>query len=159
MSLRANYYQLAKPTVDALIALDQTLADSPLEPAIVDLVKIRTSQLNGCIFCVDAHTKEARLHGDRELRMHHLPFWRESVLFTAKEKAALEWTELVTRPGVHGIEDSDYEKMRQIFSEKELTDLTFVIASMNTWNRVGIVFRPAPGSMDKMKGLDKIGLS
>lgn len=158
MNSRANYQKLSPQAYQALIALGKALSDSTLGHAIVDLVKIRASQLNGCLFCLDMHSKEARTHGERELRLHHLPLWRESPLFSEKEKAALEWAELLTRPGQHGAEDGDYAKISAQFSEKEISDLTLVIASINAWNKLGAAFRPTPGSLDKMMGLDKIGL-
>ncbi len=157
--IRANYSQLSHDSYLALVALDKTLTDSPLERALIDLVKIRASQINGCLFCLDMHSKEARTHGERELRLYHLSLWRESALFSVQEKAALELTELLTKPGPHGIDDDFYAKAAEKFSEKEFSDLCFVIASINAWNRLGIVFRAQPGSYDKILGLEKIGLS
>lgn len=155
---RANYQKLSPESFHALLAFEKSLAGSSLEKTLIDLVKIRASQLNGCLFCLDMHTKESRSHGDRELRLTHLPVWRESSLYSEKERAALEWTELLTKPGVHGIEDEDYEKVASHFPEKELSELTLTIAGINAWNRLGIAFRPTPGALDKMLGLDKIGL-
>ncbi len=156
MTARANYQKLSPHAVQALLALDKALSDTPLERKIIDLIKIRASQLNGCLFCLDMHSKEAKRHGERELRMHHLSLWRESPLFSAKEKAALEWTELLTRPNQHGAEDADYENLSRHFSEKEISDLTLAIAAINAWNRLGIAFRSEPGLLDKMLGLDKV---
>ena len=158
MNTRANYQKLGLESMRALIALNNSLAESSLGHTIIDLVNIRTSQLNGCLFCLDKHTKEARIHGERELRLYHLPLWRESGLFSERERAALEWTELVTRTGQHSIEDTDYEKLAAHFTEKEIVDLTFAVTSMNAWNRIGITFKPVPGSRDKVLGLDKSGL-
>ena len=158
MSSRANYQRLSPQSFNALLALEKTIVESSLERTILDLVKIRASQINGCLFCLDMHTKEARTHGERELRLHHLPLWRESALFTNKEKAALEWTEKLTNLGHHGVEDEDYAKAAKELPEKELADLTFAIAAINAWNRLGIAFRSTPGAYDKLYGLDKIGL-
>jgi len=158
MNTRANFQKLGAESRKALIELDKSLAESSLGPTIIDLVKIRASQLNGCLFCLDEHSKEARLHGERELRLYHLALWRESALFSEKERAALEWTELLTRPGQHGVEDADYAKVAAQFTEKEIVDLTFAVAAINAWNRIGITFRPTPGSLDKVLGLDKLGL-
>ena len=155
---RANYQKLATMSVQALMALDQTLEKSPLGHTIIDLVKVRASQLNGCLFCLDLHTKEARLHGERELRLHHLTLWRESELFSPRERAALEWAELLTHPDALGAEDEDYEALSDEFTEKEIADLTLVISSINAWNRLGVAFRPTPGSLDKVLGLDKTNL-
>lgn len=158
MSSRANYQKLAAPSVQALFTLGHSLAESPLEKTILELVKMRSSQLNGCLFCMDMHVKESRSHGERELRIHHLPMWRESNLFSAREKAALEWTEILTRPTEHGVEDETYERISAHFSEKEISDLTFAVVLINSWNRLGIAFRPTPGALDQVMGLNKIGL-
>lgn len=158
MNQRANYQKLAPASTNALFALEKTMAESPLDHGIINLVKIRVSQLNGCLFCLDMHMKEARRRDERELRLHHLPLWRESSLFSAKEKAALEWAELLTQPDAHGVEDEDYEALVAHFDEKEIADLTFAVAIINTWNRLGIAFRPTPGALDKLLGLDKIGM-
>jgi len=158
MTTRANYQKLAPEAVHALMALEKALSTNTLGHEIVDLVKIRASQINGCLFCLDLHSKEAKVHGERDLRLFHLPLWRESALFTPKEKAALEWTELLTRPSVHGAEDEDYAKLGAHFTEKEIADLTLSISSINAWNRLGIGFRPTAGGLDKIMGLDKLGL-
>jgi AhpD family alkylhydroperoxidase len=130
-----------------------------IEQAILDLVTIRASQINGCAFCLDMHVKEAKLHGERELRVYHLPVWRESPLFTAREQAALEWTEVLTRLPEHGVPDDIYHAVRRELSEKEISDLSFAIAMINSWNRISIGFRAVPGSADAAFGLDKAALS
>jgi AhpD family alkylhydroperoxidase len=152
---RLECSQLSPDTYQGLIALDKTLAKSPLGRELIDLIKIRVSQLNGCLYCVDMHTKEARSRGQRELKIHHLAFWRESAHFDAREKAALEWTESLTRISAHGVTDGDYARALAVFSEKELSDLTCVAGSINFWNRIGVSFRPVPGSKDALLGLDK----
>jgi AhpD family alkylhydroperoxidase len=157
MSGRINYAQQSEGTFKALLGLEKSLANA-IDKRLVDLIKIRASQLNGCLMCVDLHTKEARTHEERELRVHHLAFWRESTLFNEKEKAALEWTELLTKIPPHGVEDEDFKKISQHFSEKEISDLTLTICSINVWNRLGVAFRPTPGSLDAAYGVDKIGL-
>lgn len=159
MSLRLNYPQLSSESYKHLLALEMANGHSSIEKSLRDLVKIRVSQMNGCLFCVDMHTKEAKIHGERELRLYHLPVWHESNLFTQKEKVALEWAELLTKMPSIGVEDSQFQKAREYFSEKELADLTFVIGTINIWNRFGVAFRPTPGDMDKMMGLDKSGLT
>jgi len=158
MPIRINYPQLSHESYKILMSLEQSLAGSSVDKTIRDLIKIRVSQINGCLFCNDMHVKEARTHGERELRLHHLAFWHESALFNPKEKAALEWAELVTKMPGKGIEDKDFGKAREFFSEKELSDLTFIIGTINMWNRFGVAFRPNPGDLDKIMGLDKIGL-
>lgn len=158
MSLRVNYPQLSPESYKHLFALEKSLTGSPVDKKILELIKIRVSQMNGCLFCLDMHTKESRLHGERELRIHHLQMWRESDLFTMKEKVALEWAERLTQIPHTGVEDSEFQRAREIFSEKELADLTFAVGTINMWNRLGVAFRPTPGDMDKMLGLDKAGL-
>jgi AhpD family alkylhydroperoxidase len=123
------------------------------------LVDIRASQMNGCAFCLDMHVKEAKLRGERELRLYHVAIWRESPLFTPKERAALAWTEALTRMAPTGISDELYAEMREQFSEKELSTLTFRVMGINAWNRVNVAFRTAPGVLDKAFGLDKAGLA
>jgi AhpD family alkylhydroperoxidase len=155
---RAKYNHLSPETYKSLLAFDKTLSDSPIEQKIRDLVKIRASQLNGCMFCLDMHVKEAALHGESELRLHHVALWHESPLFNDREKAALHWAELLTSLDHQGIEDEDYLEAAAHFSEKEISDLTLFIVSINAWNRLGVAFRPAPGSLDKLMGLDKAAL-
>ena len=130
-----------------------------IDETTVRLVEIRASQLNGCAFCVDMHIKQAKIHGERELRLHHLAIWRESPLFSARERAALEWTETLTQLPAHGVSDAIYERVQAQLSEKELSDLTFVITTINAWNRLSIAFQKVPGSMDKAFGLDKAALT
>jgi AhpD family alkylhydroperoxidase len=131
---------------------------SPLGATILNLVNVRVSQINGCAFCLDMHAKEAKLAGERELRLYHVAIWHESPLFSAKERAALMWAEAVTQLDGHGIPDSVYEQARAELSEKEISDLTFAIGIINFFNRLNIGFPNTPGSLDKMFGLDKAGL-
>lgn len=158
MSARVNYYQQSPHLLNQVSRLSQSLNESSLDTTLRDLVNIRASTLNGCAFCLDMHIKEAKLHGERDLRVHHTHVWRESPLFSAREKAALEWTEAVTRLSHEGVPDELYRRTRDHFSEKEITDLTVAIGVINLWNRLGISFQANPGSMDKTFGLDKAGL-
>jgi AhpD family alkylhydroperoxidase len=130
-----------------------------MDEALALLVDIRASQLNGCAFCLDMHVKQARIRGERELRLHHVSLWRESPLFTPKERAALAWTEALTRIDPAGVSDAAYDEACQHFSEEELSQLTFRVAAINGWNRMNVAFRTAPGSKDKVFGLDKAGLN
>jgi len=130
-----------------------------VDKTLKDLVQLRASQMNGCAFCVDMHSKEAKIHGERELRLYHLPIWRESNLYTAKERAALEWTETVTKLGEHGVPDAIYDAVRAEFSDKELVELTYAVIAINGWNRMAIAMRAVPGSQDAVYGLSKAGLS
>jgi AhpD family alkylhydroperoxidase len=123
------------------------------------LVDIRASQLNGCAFCLDMHVKQATIHGERALRLHHISIWRESPLFTAKERAALAWTEALTRIDPAGVSDAVYAEVREQFPEAELSELTFRVAAINGWNRMNVAFRTTPGSKDAVFGLGKAGLN
>jgi len=153
--MRLHYSQYATATYQALLALEASLKlDNPLK----DLIKIRVSQINGCVFCVDMHVKEAKLHGERELRLYHLPVWRESALFNDKERAALQWAETLTRLADHPVSDADYAAVRTHFDEEELVALTHVINTINTWNRLNAAFATPAGGMDNIMGLDKAGL-
>ena len=104
------------------------------------------------------HVKEAKLHGERELRLYHLPVWRESALFSEKERAALQWAETLTRLADHHVSDADYAAVRAYFDEEELVALTHVINTINTWNRLNAAFATPAGGMDNIMGLDKAGL-
>jgi len=158
MTQRVNYAErspeLFKKFLDFSLALEQ----SAIEESIGNLVSIRASQLNGCAFCLDMHVKEAKMRGERELRLHHLAIWRESPLFSPRERAALAWTEILTKLPEHGVPDDVYSQVREQFSEKEITDLSFAVMAINAWNRINIGFRTAPGSADAAFGLDKAGL-
>ncbi|NID03531.1 carboxymuconolactone decarboxylase family protein [Luteibacter jiangsuensis] len=159
MTQRLDYMQQSPDMVKKLMELSALYKKSTLGDTINDLVNIRASQLNGCAFCVDMHNKEAKLHGERELRLYHVAIWRESPLFEPRERAALAWTEALTQIPEHGVPDELYERVRGQFSEKELSDLTFQIMVINAWNRANVAFLPVPGAFDKAWGLDKAGLS
>ncbi|MDT3375747.1 carboxymuconolactone decarboxylase family protein [Labrys neptuniae] len=159
MSQRLNYAQQSPELFKKLSDLSMALKGSVIEEKLRDLVNIRASQLNGCAFCLDMHVKEAKIHGESELRLYHVAIWRESNLFVPRERAALAWTEAVTRLPEGGIPDELYERVRGQLSEKEVSDLTFAIAIINSWNRASIAFKAVPGSADKLYGLDKAGLS
>ncbi|MDE2598601.1 MAG: carboxymuconolactone decarboxylase family protein [Rhodocyclaceae bacterium] len=153
---RLDYTQLSADLFKKYLAFSMA---NQMDPTLAHLVDIRASQLNGCAFCLDMHVKEARIHGERELRLHHIVIWRESNLFTPKERAAFEWTEALTKIGAEGVSDALFESMLDHFSETELSDLTFRVAAINGWNRLSIAFRNPPGSRDQMYGLDEAGLS
>jgi AhpD family alkylhydroperoxidase len=156
---RLNYAQQSPELLKMLVDLSMAIPKSGLEPGLLDLVDVRASQMNGCAFCLDMHVKQAKLHGERELRLYHVAIWRESPLFTAKERAALAWTEALTQIAPTGISDELYAQMREQFSETELSTLTFQVMAINAWNRANVAFRTTPGSWDKMFGLDKAGLA
>jgi AhpD family alkylhydroperoxidase len=157
---RLNYAQQSPDLVRKLVDLSMAVANSGhLEPALLYLTDIRASQLNGCAFCLDMHVKEAKLQGERELRLYHVPVWRESPLFTDRERAALAWTEALTRLPPTGISDELYAEVREQFSEKELSTLTFRVMGINAWNRANVAFHTPPGVQDEAFGLDKAGLA
>lgn len=158
-ALRVNYATQSPDLFKKLLDLTTSIRKSGLEEAIISLVEIRASQLNGCSFCLDMHVKQAKLHGERELRLYHVATWRESPLFEPRERAALAWAELLTKLPDGGVPDDLYERVRGQFSERELSDLTFAIMAINAWNRAGVAFRAVPGSADKVYGLDKAGLN
>ena len=159
MTQRLNPAAAAPELYKAFYAFSQAVTKSSIDRTLRDLVHIRASQINGCAFCLDMHIKEATIHGERTLRLHHLAIWRESSLFSPRERAALAWTESVTKLGEHGVPDEIYEEARMQFSEKEIAELTFVVAEINGWNRLSIAFRNQPGAMDEMLGLTAAGLS
>lgn len=156
LTQRIDYIQQAPELFRRLVDFNLLIKKGGLiEEPIGDLVAIRASQVNGCGFCLDMHLKQAKLHGERELRLHHLAVWRESPLFSARENAALAWTEVLTRLPEHGVSDAAYQDARVEFSEKEIIELTYLVVTINAWNRVNIAFRSVPGSADRAFGLDK----
>ena len=159
MSQRLNYFEQSPELTGKLFEFGQAIKNSSLGNTIIDLVNIRASQLNGCAFCLDMHCKEAKIHGEQELRIYHIQIWRESTLFSETERAALEWTEAVTKLDAHGVSDEVYDRVRAQFSEAQISELTFAIAVINAWNRLNISFKSVPGSLDEMLGLKKSGLS
>jgi len=127
------------------LALQKQVETSGLEHSTLELVKIRASQINGCAYCLDMHTKDARAAGETEQRIYALSAWRETPFFTDRERAALEWTEAVTLVAETRVPDDVYEQVRQQFSEEELVELTFAVIVINSWNRLQVSFRPHVG--------------
>jgi AhpD family alkylhydroperoxidase len=159
MTQRLNYAQQSPELFRKFVAFSNALREGSIEESIRDLVALRASQMNGCGFCVDMHVKEATLHGERPLRLHHLAVWRESTLFAPRERACLAWTEALTKLPDGGVPDELYERVRGQLSEKEISDLTFMVMSINGWNRVSVGFKSVPGSQDAVYGLDKANLN
>jgi AhpD family alkylhydroperoxidase len=141
MKPRLNPYQAAPQAMQALAALESQVQASGLEPSLIDLVKTRASQINGCAYCIHMHTREARAHGESEERLYLLDAWRESPLYSERERAALAWTEAVTLISQTHAPDAVYEAVRGQFDEGELVKLTVAIATINAWNRIAIGFR------------------
>ena len=146
MEKRIAYGKVAPGAMAALRGLEAYVGQSGLDPALLDLVRTRASQLNGCAYCVDMHTKDARARGESEQRLYALPVWRGTPFFTARERAALAWTEVVTLPPARGVSDDLYQEALQHFSEKELVDLTMALIAINGWNRLSVAFRTVPGT-------------
>jgi AhpD family alkylhydroperoxidase len=141
MKPRLNPYQAAPEAMQALAALESQVQASGLEPSLIDLVKTRASQINGCAYCIHMHTREARARGESEERLYLLDAWRESPLYSERERAALAWTEAVTLISETHAPDAVYEAVRGQFDEGELVKLTVAIATINAWNRIAIGFR------------------
>ncbi len=158
MTERLDYQKQAPALFKKLLDYSMAAHATTIEASIQDLVSIRASQLNGCGFCVDMHVKQATLHGERPLRLHHLAIWRESTLFSPRERASLAWTEVLTQLPAQGVPDELYERVRGQLSEQEVVDLSHAIMAINAWNRINIAFRSEPGSRDKAFGLSGSGL-
>src|ERR1700733_4827537 len=142
MEQRLDYPKLAPEAARALYGLGSYLAGCGLERSLLELVKIRASQINGCAFCIDMHTKDARHAGETEQRIYALNAWRETPFFSDRERAALEWTEQVTRVADAHVPDEVYERVSAQFDEAELVALTMGVIVINSWNRLSISFRP-----------------
>jgi AhpD family alkylhydroperoxidase len=145
---RLKYYRASRGAYQALKALQDYVEGSGLERPLLELVKIRASQLNGCAFCFDMHWKEARAAGESEERLYMLTAWRESHLYSDRERSALAWTEALTLIAETGAPDEVYEEARSQFDEKEISDLSLAIAAINAWNRMAIGFRLVPGKYE-----------
>ena len=145
MSSRVDYTKVAPGALRAMYGLEKYLAGSTIEEPLRELVKMRASQMNGCAYCIDMHSKDARAAGDTEMRLYALNAWRETPFFTPRERAALAWTEALTLISQSHAPDELYQETRKEFSENELVDLTYAIATINSWNRLAIATRAVPG--------------
>ncbi|WP_440223416.1 carboxymuconolactone decarboxylase family protein [Dokdonella sp. MW10] len=159
MSARLNYFRVSRDAAAKYTAFHDAVKQQPIVAELGHLVTTRASQINGCAFCVDMHVKEATIDGERALRLFHLAVWRESNLFTERERAALEWTEALTKLSDHGVPEAIYTAVREHLSEQELSDLSMLIIEINGWNRLAVAFKTVPGSADKAYGLDKANLA
>jgi AhpD family alkylhydroperoxidase len=146
MPSRIDVSKVAPGAYMAMRGLEAYLRQCGLEPGLLHLVKTRASQLNGCAFCIDMHTKDARAQGETEQRLYALSAWRETPFFSERERAALAWTEAVTLVADAPVEDEDYEDARMHFDERSLVDLTLAIVAINGWNRLSIAFATVPGT-------------
>ncbi len=145
MKARIEYAKVAPGALEAMRGLERYTHDSGVDRKLLELVKMRASQLNGCAYCIDMHSKDARAQGETEQRLYALDAWRETPFFDARERAALAWTEAVTRISDGHAPDGVFEEARKHFSEKELVDLTLAIVAINGWNRLAIAFRSVHG--------------
>jgi AhpD family alkylhydroperoxidase len=146
MKLRIEYAKVAPGAMTAMLGLETYVHHCGLERSLIELVKVRASQINGCAYCVDMHTKDARAAGETEQRLYAVIAWEETPFFTERERAALAWTEAVTLVGQGHVPDAIYEQARCRFGERELIDLTLAIIAINGWNRLAISFRTVPGT-------------
>lgn len=141
MQPRLDFYKASPDAAKAMLALEAAVNKLGLEPALLELVKLRSSQLNGCAYCVDLHSSDARKRGESERRLHAVAVWRESPFFTDRERAALAWTESLTLLSQTRAPDADYEWLSSQFDERERVNLTVAINAINGWNRLAVGFR------------------
>ncbi len=151
MAERLNYAKGFPEGVHQLREMERAIRASGLEAGLLELVKMRASQMNGCAFCLDMHSKDARAAGETEQRLYLLPAWRETEFYTARERAALAWTEAITNIQDGHAKDEVFEAARKEFSEAELVRLTLAITQINTWNRISIGFRVQAGTYQPAK--------
>lgn len=145
MEPRIAYNKYSPNALHAMYALEKHLKASTIEGKLLHLIKLRASQINGCAYCIDMHSKDARAAGDTEMRLYALNAWRETPFFTSRERAALAWTEALTLVSENHAPDELYDATRREFTENELVDLTYAIATINAWNRLAIAVRAVPG--------------
>ncbi|KCZ94085.1 carboxymuconolactone decarboxylase family protein [Hyphomonas johnsonii] len=141
MTQRLNTFQVAPATVKAIMTVESAIAASGLEHGLLELVRMRASQINGCAFCLHMHAMDARKAGETEMRLYMLNAWRESSLYSDRERAALAWTDALTLVAENGASDADYELLKAQFSEVEQANLTIAIGTINLWNRLQIGVR------------------
>ncbi|ARK60532.1 carboxymuconolactone decarboxylase family protein [Burkholderia pseudomallei] len=144
MQTRLDYRKANPHALNAMLALEERIAQSGLEPTLIELVRLRASQINGCAYCIDMHTRDAHKHGETERRLATVVVWREAPFFTDRERAALEWTEAVTLVAHDHVPDAVWEAVRPHFTDAELVDLTLAIVTINGWNRFAVSFRKLP---------------
>ncbi len=153
MEPRIAYGKYSLDAMKAMLALEKHLKACSIEEKLIHLIKLRASQINGCAYCIDMHSKDARTLGESEQRLYGLDAWRETPYYTPRERAALEWTESLTLVAETHAPDDAYERVRKEFSEQELVDLTYAVATINAWNRLAIAMRAVPGQYQpKHKG-------
>jgi AhpD family alkylhydroperoxidase len=146
MAQRIDYAKVAPGGLRAIMGVESWVQQSGLDATLIHLTKLRASYMNGCAYCVDMHSKDARVAGETEQRIYSVPVWRETPFYSARERAALLWTEVVTELGREGVSDAVYEDVRSHFSEEELAQLTIAVVAINMWNRLAIALGADVGS-------------
>lgn len=136
--MRVDYREQFPKGVAALLRLEDALRDSPLEPALLELVRVRASQINGCAYCLTMHTRDARARGEHQVRLDTVVAWRETPFFTEREQAALAWCESLTNLAAAGAPAEDYARIEAVFSPEEVAALTFAVVAINSWNRLAV---------------------
>jgi AhpD family alkylhydroperoxidase len=144
MKQRLDFYKASPAAIKAMLGLEERIGKSSIEKSLAELVRLRASQINGCAFCVDMHTTDARKGGETDRRLATVVTWRETPFFTDRERAALEWTEALTLISHDHVPDAVWEVVRPHFSDEELVDLTLLVSTINAWNRFAISFRAMP---------------
>jgi AhpD family alkylhydroperoxidase len=144
--MRVDYRHVFPAAMKAMLGLEETVRQSSLEPELLELVKLRASQINGCAYCVDMHTKDARAIGEEEQRLHLVAVWREAPFYTARERAALAWCEALTRLADNDVPDPIYRELEANFGPEEVVALTLAIVAINGWNRFAVSLRSPVGS-------------
>jgi AhpD family alkylhydroperoxidase len=144
MEPRLNFFQSNPDAMKAVAGLEQQIARSGLDKPLVELVRLRASQINGCAYCIDVHTADARKAGETERRLGTVAVWRETPFFSDRERAALEWTEAVTQVADTHVPDDVWEAVKPHFTPAELVDLTLLVGTINVWNRFAVAFRKLP---------------
>ena len=152
MQPRFEYRKFSPEPIAAMIALEKYIAGCGLDRRFIHLLKLRASQINGCAFCIDMHSIDARAAGESEQRLYALDAWRETPFFSDRERAGLAWVEAITLVSQTHVPDEVYDEARRYFSEKEIFDLTFIASTINAWNRIAIASRTPPGSYTPAKG-------
>jgi AhpD family alkylhydroperoxidase len=149
MEPRIDYLKVAPPgAAQAMYGLENYVRNCGLEHSLLELMKLRASQLNGCAYCIDMHSKDARAAGETEQRLYLLDAWRESPFYSERERAALEWTEALTLISTNHVPDELYERVSKHFTEAEMVNLSMAVIAINGWNRLSISFRAVPGTYE-----------
>jgi AhpD family alkylhydroperoxidase len=144
MQSRLDFYKASPTGTRAMMALEKAVSECGLEKPLMELVRLRASQINGCAFCVDMHTNDARKGGETERRLASVVVWREAPFFSERERAALEWTEALTLVAQTHVPDAVWDAVRPHFTDQELADLTMLVVAINGWNRISVGFRKIP---------------